>query len=120
AERGQRELPAARGVPPGAGIHGQRDRRDPPGSDLGGRGPALPGRSGIRLRRRGGGLRPPVLSWPGPVQLGTAADEPVPLLRASGGTQGGHGVRDRDLLADRGRFGGGPDRGGGGGPSRPM
>src|SRR5262249_34399821 len=39
------------------------------------------------------------------------ADEPLSLLRAPGRAQGGHGVRDRDLLAGRGRLVGGPDRG---------
>ena len=92
--------------------------RDPAGSDLGRRGPALPGRAGVRVRHRGGGVRPAVLPWPGAVQLGTPADEPVPLVRAPGRAERGHGVRDRDVLADPGRLVGRADRGGGSGHRR--
>ena len=41
-------------------------------------------RSSLRLRRRGGSVRPPVLPRNGPVELGAAADEPLPLVRSSG------------------------------------
>jgi hypothetical protein len=65
--------------------------------------------------------RPPVLPRARPVELGAAADEPLPLVRAPGRAESGHGVHDRDVLADPGRAGGGPDRGRGGRhPRRPR
>ena len=63
----------------------------------------FPAAHGVRFRHRGGGVRAAVLSWPRAVQLGAAADEPLPLVRASGRAGRGHGVRDRDILAHPGR-----------------
>src|SRR6266849_2875908 len=114
AQRRQRRPAAARGVPAGPRVHGQRDRGDPPRGHLRRRGAPFPGGHGVRLRRRGRGVRPAVLPRAGPVELGTAADEPLPLVRAPGRTARRHGVRHRDVLADPGRVGSGPDRGGSG------
>ncbi|MQA84746.1 MAG: FCD domain-containing protein [Streptosporangiales bacterium] len=45
--------------------------------------------------------------------MGAAADEPLPLVRASRRDRGRHGLRGRDVLANKGRERGGPYRGGG-------
>ena len=59
------------------------------------------GGHGVRLRRRGGRLRPAVRPRRRPVHLGEADLQPAGLARPPRGARGGDGVRAGDLLAGR-------------------
>ena len=72
AERRRRDREAARRVRARPLLHGRRDRGDPARRQLGGRRPALPGGRGLRLRHRGGGVRPPVLPRRRPLACGSS------------------------------------------------
>ena len=79
---------------------------------------AVADRAGVRLPRRGGGVRAAVRPRRGPVDLGEADLQPAGLARPPRDARGGHGLRARDLLAGRRRLVGRPDRGGGRGHRR--
>ena len=80
----------------------------------------LADRAGVRLRRRGGGVRPAVRPRRRPVDLGEADLQPAGLARPPRGPRGGHGLRAGDLLAGRRRLVGRADRGGGRGHRRRL
>ena len=80
----------------------------------------LADRAGVRLPRRGGGVRPAVRPRRRPLHLGEADLLPAGLARPPGGARGGDVLRPRDLLAERRRHRGRADRGGGGGDRRRM
>ena len=75
---------------------------------------------GVRLRRRGGGVRPAVRARRRAVHLGEAHLQPAGLARPPRGARGGHGLRAGDLLAGRRRLVGRAHRGGGRGHRRRL
>nr|WP_284290019.1 hypothetical protein [Angustibacter aerolatus] len=110
--RGQRVAPAGRGVQALPRLHGRRDRAGATRCDDRRRRQRLADRAGVRLRRRGGGVRAAVRARRGALDLGEADLQPPGVARPPGGAGGGHGVRAGDLLAGGGRLGRGPHRGG--------
>ena len=70
-----------------------------------------PARRGVRLPRRGGGVRAPVRARRRPLDLGEAGLQPARLARPPRDDRGGDGLRARDLLAGDRRLVGGADRG---------
>ena len=95
-------------------VHGPGDRPGQAGRDDRRHRRGLAHRAGVRLRRRGGRLRPAVRPRRRAVDLGEADLQPAGLARPPRGARGGHGLRPGDLLARRRRLVGGADRGGAG------
>ena len=102
------------------GVHGRRDRHGEAGRHHRRHRPAVADRAGVRVPRRGGGVRAAVRPRRRPVDLGEADLQPAGLARPPRGPRGGHGLRARDLLAGRRRLVGRPHRGGGRGHRRRL
>ena len=113
--RGRQRLAGdARRLHPLPRVHGpSRSRWCGPGATTADIVSLWPTAAGVRLPRRGGGVRPAVRPRRRPVDLGEADLQPAGLARPPRDARGGHGLRARDVLAGRRRLVGRPDRGGG-------
>ena len=92
----------------------------PPRREHRGGGRGLPQGPGVRLPRRGGGLRAAVRPRRRADDLGEADLQPARLTRPPRGDPGGDGVRAGDVLARLRRLVGGADRGADGGHPRRL
>ena len=101
---GSAEPGDARRLHPLPRVHGRRHRDRAARRHHRRRGPAVADRAGVRVPRRGGGVRPAVRPRRRPLHLGEADLQPAGLARPPRGARGGHGLRARDLLAGRRRL----------------